>query len=341
VQLTDFRLFNEETALDTAISAIKTLRLDHHQNFFSFKFAALDFTNPKQNHYTYKMEGFDADWIASGNKSEASYTNVPPGEYTFRVKGSNDDGVWNEKGASVKIVIHPPYWQTWWFRALVALAVIGILAFVYNYRVSKLLEIERTRLRIARDLHDEVGSSLSSIALTAELLQKELVTNGVVSRQLTRVHDTAEKLTRTLKEIVWAIDPQKDKLDDLLLRMREVATELLTPCQISCAFHFSEKGMMDRLPMEFRRNLYMIYKESLHNICKHSRATHVDINLTRSAGLLTLKIADNGYGFDPATAKNGQGLKSVQARAHELRGHITMKSRPGEGTEFTLIAKIP
>ena len=329
-------MFNEVAKLDTAIAEIKTIRLNYDQDFFSFAFAALDFTNPLKNQYVYKLEGLDRDWVQAGNKHEANYTHVPPGNYVFRVKGANADGVWNEAGAAVKIVIHPPYWATWWFRALMALAVIGFLALLYNYRVSKLLEIERTRLRIARDLHDDVGSSLSSIALTAELLQRESVTDSLADRRLARVHETAQKLSRNLKEIVWAIDPQRDKFDDLLLHMKEAAEELLGQKGIAYTLDVPQDELPQALKMEFRRNLFLIYKEMLHNVVKHAEATQVEIALTRMNGALQLQVADNGKGFNAEAGGNGNGLKSIRARAGELHGKLEIDSQPKRGTRVML-----
>jgi len=336
VLLTGFKKFNEIAKLDTAISEIKTIPLDYDENFFSFTFSALDFTNARQNQYAYQLAGFDKDWIQAGNKREASYTNVPPGTYTFRVKGSNNDGVWNETGTSVQIIITPPFWQTWWFRMALALAVIAFLAALYNYRVSKLLEIERTRLRIARDLHDDVGSSLSSIALTAELLQKESATDGLTNRQLARVHETAQKLSRNLKEIVWAIDPHRDKFDDLLLHIKEAAEELLGQKGIAYTLDIPQDELPQSLKMEFRRNLFLIYKEMLHNVVKHAEATKVEIALTRMNGVLQLQVADNGKGFCTEAVGNGNGMKSMQARAGELNGQLEIDSQPERGTRVTL-----
>lgn len=340
IRLTDFRKFNKPVKLDSSISTIHALRLRHDENFFSLSFAAMDFTNPKQNQYAYKLESLDQDWIQAGNKHEADYTHVPPGKYTFRVKGANNDGVWNEVGASVQIIIAPPFWQTWWFRLAAALAVIALLTTLYNYRVSKLLEIERTRLRIARDLHDDVGSSLSSIALTAEMLQKEIAGDGVINRQLVRVHETAQKLNRNLKEIVWAIDPQRDKSGDLLLHMKETAEELLGQKGIAYTLDLPEEELPRSLKMEFRRNLFLIYKEMLHNIVKHAEASKVEITLTRMNGVLQLQVADNGRGFDEGENGNGSGLKSMRARAEELNGKLEIESRPEAGTRVRLEVKV-
>ena len=340
IQLTDFRKFNQPVKLDSSISTTRALHLSHDENFFSLSYSALDFTNPKQNQYAYKLEGFDQDWIKAGNLHEASYTNVPPGQYTSRVKGSNNDGIWNEEGTSIKVIITPPFWQTWWFRVAMALAVIAILAALYNYRVSRLLEIERTRLHIARDLHDDVGSSLSSIALTAELLQKEPASDGLAKRRLERVQTTAQKLAGNLKEIVWAIDPQKDKLTDLLQHMKETADELLGQKGITYTVDFPTEDLPQSLQMDFRRNLFLIYKEMLHNIIKHSQAACVGISLKKEDGFLRLRVADDGKGFDAETTENGNGLQSMHTRAGELNGRLEIKSQPELGTTVTLSVKI-
>ncbi|MGH7597506.1 MAG: two-component regulator propeller domain-containing protein [bacterium] len=336
IRLTEFRKFNKPARLDTAISALKTIHLRHDENFFSLAFSALDFTNTRQNQYAYKLEGLDRDWVEAGDKNEANYTHVPPGNYIFRVKGSNNDGVWNEAGASVKVIIAPPFWQTWWFRLAAALAIIAFLTALYNYRVSKLLEIERTRLRIARDLHDDVGSSLSSIALTAEMLQKEIATDGLVNRQLARLYETAQKLSHNLKEIVWAIDPHRDKFDDMLLHVKETAEELLGQKGIAYTLEVPQDELPQSLKMEFRRNLFLIYKEMLHNVIKHANASKVEIALTRTNGMLQLQVADNGKGFGAEAAGNGNGMKSMQARAAELNGKLEIDSQPERGTKVIL-----
>jgi len=337
IRLTEFRKFNTPFRLDTSIAEIKVIRLPYDENFFSFAFSALDFTNTNQNRYAYKLEGLDPDWVQSDNKHEANYTHVPPGEYTFRVKGSNNDGVWNEEGASVKVIITPPFWQTWWFRLLILGMIVAALEALHKYRVAKKLEIERTRLRIARDLHDDVGSSLSSIALTAEMLQKESVTDSLADRRLARVHETAQKLSRNLKEIVWAIDPQRDKFDDLLLHMKEAAEELLGQKGIAYTLAVPQDELPQSLKMEFRRNLFLIYKEMLHNVVKHAEATKVEIVLTRMNGMLQLQVADNGRGFSEEKNGNGSGMKSMRARAGELNGRFEIESRPERGTRVTLV----
>jgi hypothetical protein len=134
VVITSFKVFDKPLSLQQALFSLAEIKLSYHQNFFSIEYAALDYTVPAKNQYVYKLEGFDPDWIHSGTRRYASYTNVDPGEYVFYVKGANSDGVWNETGASIKIVVTPPFWRTWWFRVL-ALAAIGLFVWgAYRYR---------------------------------------------------------------------------------------------------------------------------------------------------------------------------------------------------------------
>jgi signal transduction histidine kinase/ligand-binding sensor domain-containing protein len=362
IVLTEFRVFNEAVkpalplarqmalagrakalgrpGLDSAISAKKRIKLAHNQNSFSFSFAALDFTRPLSNEYAYRLDGIDQDWIEAGNRRYANYTHIPPGEYVFRVKGSNNDGVWNETGAALKIIITPPYWQTWWFQLLALLAIAGVLEVLHKYRAAKKMEIARTRLRIARDLHDDVGSSLSNIALMSELMQGKRTLEEKEIKQLRQIGATSRQIVEAMEDIVWAINPDHDKLDNLLLRLKDVAAELLRQQGITYTFYFPEQELLQSLPMNFRRNLLLIYKELLHNVIKHAQATHVDITLTKTDGCLILKLADNGVGFDVKAVKNGTGLKSMQTRAAELKGKLEIASRPGEGTRVTLAVKL-
>ena len=154
------------------------IELSHDEDSFAFEFASLNYTNSAKNQYAYKLDGFDKDWVQSGTRRYASYTHLDPGTYVFTVKGSNNDGKWNEAGTSISVIIRPPYWQTWWFRSLVAAVIIGVLVLVHNYRVARLLEIERLRVRISTDLHDEIGSNLSAIALQSDLVRSGVSVRG-------------------------------------------------------------------------------------------------------------------------------------------------------------------
>ncbi|MDZ7766481.1 MAG: triple tyrosine motif-containing protein [Melioribacteraceae bacterium] len=178
--ITDFYLFDQRISasdsnyLSESIHFTEQITLDYTDYIFSFGFTALNYHKPSQNRFMYKLEGFDREWVkANSNYRRAAYTNIPSGEYIFKVKAANNDGYWNDKPAEVRLIILPPYWQTWWFYLSVALFLIGLFYTVYRFRVNKILEMEKLRIKIASDLHDEVGSTLTKVSMRAEMLETE------------------------------------------------------------------------------------------------------------------------------------------------------------------------
>jgi signal transduction histidine kinase len=249
--------------------------------------------------------------------------------------------VWNEQGISVQVIVSSPFWQTWWFRLLAMAIIGGICVIVHKLRLAKRLEVERTRQRIARDLHDEIGSSLSSIALSCELLQGKTVLDEKGKAVLARMNCTARQLAESVNELVWAFNPGNDKLDNLLLRMKDAAAELLSLKDIAFTFNFPQEKLPHPISMDFRRNLFLLYKELLHNIIKHSQASRVEISLAKRDGVLRLKVADDGIGFDSAKINgNGNGLNNMKVRAEKLGGRLKLKSLPQGGMEAVLTVKI-
>ena len=337
VVLTAFNVLNEPYPLSQPIYRTREIVLDHTQNFFSFEFATLDFVAPEKNRYAYRLEGVDDDWVQAGTRRYANYTHIDHGTYVFRVKGSNNDGVWNEVGASVSLVITPPFWQTWWFRTLAVLATIGLLALIYNYRVNKLLELERVRVRIARDLHDELGSNLSGIALASTMVQESENLSEQQRRRLSEISDNAMQTADAMREIVWFINPEHDEPADLVLKMKDVASSMLNGVEIS--FESRDDVFEDSMDIEVRRHVFLIYKEILNNIVKHAQCSRVDILLERESGRFRMSIADNGCGFDPLQTYRGNGLKNLQTRAKGIGGKLDIVSSSGQGTRITLEAR--
>ncbi len=334
VVLTRIQTSNRDTTVSVNPFGLDRLVLSYRDYSVSFEFAALSFTNPTQNQYAYRLEGFDGAWVQPGTRRFARYTNLPPGDYVFRVKGSNDDGLWNEEGVALALTVTPPFWLTWWFRLLVAAAVIGLLTAAYRYRVARLIEVERMRLRIAGDLHDDIGSRLSSIALMSEMVREHVDLPPGEAHRLAQVSKAARELVGALRDVVWFVSPDHDRLDDLAERMRETAGTMLHGTD--CSFVGAEKGLPDALSMAFRHNVFLIYKEALHNIVRHARASRVAIRLGTARGTLVLTVADDGVGFDPAAPGSGHGLKSMKHRAEQIGGTLLVESEPGKGTTITL-----
>jgi len=333
VILTSFRVFNEALPLPQPLNTVAELSLNYQQNFISFEFAALDYTAPEKNQYAYKLEGVDPDWTYSGTRHFANYTHLDPGKYIFRVQGSNSHGAWNKDGRAISIIITPPFWATWWFRSLTCIVAVGILAAAYKYRVHKLLELERMRLRIAGDLHDELGSNLSGIALASEMVQSSATLGDPERRRLHEIGVRALQTAEAMRDIVWFINPEHDKPGDIVLKMKDVASSVLNGVHFT--FQSSENPLPKSSDIEVRRNIFLIYKETLNNIVRHSRCSAVDIRMENVDGNFVLRIMDNGIGFASHAERHGNGLKNIAGRAEQLGGQLNIESSPGQGTVMT------
>ena len=334
VALTRLQHTNPEGVWSVDPATLGAWTLSYQDASFSFEFAALDFTNPRRNRYSYLLEGFDRDWSAVDGRRLARYTNVPPGRYRFRVRGSNNDGLWNDEGVALAVTIAAPYWHTWWFRGLAGLCVIGLLLGLHRYRVSQATALQQLRLRIASDLHDDLSSDLSGVAIWAELMRRRPHLTDADRQELGQVHRTATNMLDGLRDCVWNINPEHDSLSAMVRRMRLVADRLVgeTPCR------FVAHGADGTLPLDMtlRRHLFLMFKEALHNAVRHANASQIDITLNAHADGLVLRISDDGSGFDTTARGEGDGLSSLQRRAQQIGAHLEVESTPGAGTAITI-----
>jgi len=331
IAITSFSVLEREYAASQL--AAGELRLGHDQNFLSFTFAALDYVNVAQNRFAYRMVGVDERWIDAGTRNYARYTHLDPGNYVFQVRGCNSDNVWNESGTSIAVTIIPPLWQMWWFRILAAGILAAAMYAAYRYRVRRLLEVERLRLRIADDLHDDVGSNLSSIAMVSRAVQRAPELSAATKSRLAEIYDTAIATSEGMRDIVWFIKPKSDTLNDLLLRMKDTASSLLAGMQYE--FRADDGGGSAKVTIDFKRNFFLAFKEILTNVVKHAAAASVWIQVAKHEGMLKMTVRDNGRGFDVSAveaARRGNGLSSLRNRAQKINGVCEIVSTPGEGT---------
>lgn len=303
----------------------------------SFQFTALSFTSPKRNRYQYRLEGLDPGWVEAGNQRSVRYAGLSPGEYMFHVSASNGDGVWNREGRSIAVTVLPPLWQKLWFQLLVGAILMGTILLIYHYRVSRLLEMQRLRLRVAEDLHDDLGSNLSAVALLGESLLRREQLQEHQREQLQRIASSARQMVEDLRDIVWMVDPKQDTLQDLVARMREVAKDLLSETNYS--FEGPPAGSTETLGMETRRQLFLVFKEAVHNAASHAAAKQVVIALRREADQLVLSVSDDGKGFAEGGSA-GQGLRSMKRRSERMGAQLDIESGQGQGTRLTLRVKI-
>ncbi|WP_266364861.1 sensor histidine kinase [Tellurirhabdus rosea] len=315
-----------------------TLRPDQHT--VSLEFTALSFSQPEKNRYAYRLDGVDPGWIETGSR-RVTYANLDPGTYTFRVKAANNDGIWNERGATLQIRVQPAVYQTWWFRLGCLLLVAGLLYAVYRNRLQQRRRLEGIRDRIATDLHDDMGSTLSSIRIFSDVVQQQI---APVSPEtvpiLQRISSSATTLSESMQDIIWTIQTKYDSLDDVVTRMREFGLRMAEAKNIRFRMQVSEKFETLRLDVEQRRNLYLIFKESINNAVKYADCRNITVQIALLNKHLSLTIEDDGKGFDPATVRPGNGLPNLQKRAREINGQLTVHSAPGEGTRVVLLVRV-
>lgn len=334
----------DSSVINGNISYSKQITLTHDQNIFSISFSSMDFRNEKGRLYSYRLEGFDKDWTEPSSQHTVTYTNLNPGTYTFYVRGSNTDGKWNEKGSSIRIVIVPAWYQTWLFKMAVILLVAGGFYAFYRYRLRQALKLQSIRNNIASDLHDEIGSTLSSISISSAVIRKKMKTDAPeVDGLLNQISSNTDNMMEAMSDIVWAVNTKNDQFDNIVNRMRAFAIEMLEPENILLNMNVSRQLDNVVLNMQQRKNLYLLFKEAINNIAKYAGCKNVWVDINIHAGKICMKIKDDGKGFSAAPAGNtevftlgGNGLKNMQKRAKELNGKINIMSAVGQGTEIIL-----
>jgi signal transduction histidine kinase/ligand-binding sensor domain-containing protein len=336
-------------ALATRPIAAEPWRIAPGQHRIEIDYTGLSFAAPEKVRFRYRLEGLDEEWTEAGAKRSASFDYVPPGQYAFHVLACNDAGVWNEEGAAVAFVLLPYFWQTWWFGTSLAALAIGMVgAGVWlgtRRRMRRKMEalerqkaVEHERSRIARDIHDELGSHLTRITMLSEPARHEPDAPNPGATDVRQIYDIARALTRTMDEIVWAVNPHHDTPEGLVNYLEQFALEFLGAAGIRCRLDLPMELPAWPLTAETRHNLFLALKEALHNAVKHAGATEVRIALALEARALTLSVEDNGRGFDPAAVNStGNGLKNMRRRLEHIGGGCQIGSVRGQGVKIVFI----
>jgi signal transduction histidine kinase len=322
-----------------------------------FRYTGLSFVSPDRVRFRYQLVGLDKNMLEGGTRRSAQYSFVPPGNYTFRVTACNNDGVWNEETASVALKVLPHFYEAWWFWpgvALVAAASVAVaVRQVVVRRLHRQLEelerqraVERDRARIAKDIHDDLGAGLTQITLLSELARREPPAQA--GAHLERISDSARRLTRTIDEIVWAVDPQHDTLSGLMDYISAYTEDFLRTAGIRCRMDMPTELPPLHMPAELRYNLFLALKEALNNVVKHSRATEVRLGLRLENKGFTVVIEDNGQGLKTVRDNGngerlvaGHGLPNLEKRLAAVGGRCMVQSAPNQGTRIELVVAVP
>lgn len=312
-------------------------------DFFGISFAAAESLT-----YEYRLRGADEMWSVPRPATSVLFANLAPGNYEFEVRAVSTSGQRGSQTARAAFRVMPPVWRRWWFVTLAAVAVLGSLASFERYRArhareisrgreERLAELEQVRKRIAADLHDEIGSSLTQISILSEVARSQGAdTIPELSRPLSIIASSSRELIDSMSDIVWAINPDKDQLSDLTQRMRRYAADAFTVSNTAFQLELPASDRDITLGANVRREVFLIFKETVNNIVKHSACTEAVITLEIGGAVLRLEVHDNGRGFDPRAPSEGYGLASLRNRAAALGGSLVVVSSPGAGTSITL-----
>ncbi len=325
---------------------------------FEFQYTGLSFVDPEKVHFKYRLSGLETEWVNADTRRTVNYSYIPPGSYTFQVIACNNDDVWNEIGAGIPFNVLPFFWQTMWFHimaaAAAAIAVGGGVLIWARWRMRRKLErlerqqaVERERTRIAKDIHDDLGASLTRITMLSQSARGQLSNGQQASEDVRQIYTTARELISAMDEIVWAVNPRHDSLDSLANYLGKFAQDYLRPAGIRC--HLNVPVQLPQWPLtaEARHKLFLTVKEALHNVVKHAGASEVSVSLTLEADSFSLVIEDNGHGFAPQPVaaevpsnlgriEYGNGLPNMRHRLAEIGGYCKIQSALRGGTKVIL-----
>ncbi|MCG3155265.1 MAG: hypothetical protein DKINENOH_01867 [bacterium] len=340
------------------------LEFSHDQNLCTIEFNGISFKDEAAVRYRYRLRGLHENWQDPTDQRVVTFASLRPGTYTFEVMALNAEGVASVQPASLTFTIQPPFWQRWWFLTFCAVLLASILYAVHVVRLDRLLAIEKIRSRIALDLHDDIGAGLTHIGLLSQVaLHKKSVQRFLAQEaregnaaaapeaelqaaalqelagSLTRVGEVARELSAAMSDVVWSINPKHDSVEALQRRLKAFAGEVCSARNIALQFEVTRQLAGSKLHAEVRRNLLLIAKEALHNTTKYSGSPSVSVKIGANGNQLVVEIADQGRGFDPALAREGNGLHSMRSRAEKLGGTCEILTAPGQGTR--IVAQVP
>jgi len=344
---------------DSPARGLVTLQPGRRQ--MDVQFTGLSFTSPERVQFKYRLEGLDPDWMPPSTRRRVTYSFLPPGNYLFHVIACNSDGLWSETGDTLAIAVLPHFWQTWWFKTFLIIGGALLIALIFFLesrrrlqrkleRIGRERELERERARIAQDIHDDLGASLTRIGMLSQSAVGDLDDPPRATANLNQIYDTARDLTRAMDEIVWAVNPRHDTLESLTNYIARFAHDFLSAAQIRCRLDAPTRVPELTVRSEIRHNLFLAFKETLNNAVKHSGANEVRVTLELAPGGFKVLVVDNGAGFDPKKSiaapasdrlVSGYGITGIQRRLEQVGGRVEIQSSTGEGTRVELFVPLP
>lgn len=324
------------TVNGASVDTSNGLDLPYDRNNITVSFTGIRFDPEVRLSYRYRLLPSDTGWREIGTQRSVSFAALAPGRYTVEVLAASGSAETAIVPASVSFVLRPPWWRTWWFAAAVTALIALIVVLVVRIRLRRWQEVERLRQRIAADLHDEVGSTLSGISLLSGVAEAEVRSDPEAAAERVRgIGASARAMMESMSDIVWTIDPANDPLERFLLRFREYAAELFEAKQIRYEFHITGSGVT--LPMDRRRHLYLLMKEAVTNIVRHAGASFVRITIAAEGRRLSVTIEDDGCGMEEQGVRTGNGIPNMRRRAEMMGAQLSLVTSKTKGTKILVI----
>ncbi len=316
-----------------------TVTVPYDRNYLRVEFSALEFFDPEKIRFAYRLDEAEQRWNYTDHRPVAIYTNLGGGHYRLCVKQTNVDGAWGPE-TCIPIFVTTPFYRQMWFILLVILLVAIGSFFIYRWQLRKKLAVLEVRNQLSRDLHDDIGSALSSINIFSSVAEQQLEKDkDEAQKLLQRIGSSARSMMQSMDDIIWSIDPNNDEVEQLLARMRAFAIPVLEAKDILLKMDADESILKLKLDMVKRRNLFLIFKEAINNLAKYSQSTTAQVVMQIDQGKLKLTIKDDGAGFDVDKKSERHGLSNMKKRAEELGGNINISSQKDQGS--TVSVEIP
>jgi ligand-binding sensor domain-containing protein/signal transduction histidine kinase len=320
------------------------LRLESGARRVEFRYTSPNLKAPDRMRFRHRLNGFDEEWQEDGDRREATYTHLPPGQYTFQAMAGGPDGVWHQTPRAFGLEVVPRLYERRSVQVLGVLLLLGSGAASFwalgrvrlrrrLARIDAQQAMERERGRIARDLHDDLGAGLAEVVLLGELVREDEVPAGEMKSHVTEMTEKTRQLVAAMDEIVWTVNPRNDSVPNLVSYVAEHARKFFASAPMHCRLDIMEDLPSIPVPAAARHNLFLAVKEALHNVLKHSRASEVWLRMRWVAGGFTLEVQDDGDGFAlNGSAHHGDGLENMRHRLESVGGHTLITSEPGRGT---------
>lgn len=328
--LTYYNYYNG--ALDTVLTMAanlaspQALEFSHLDRLFHFHFMLPSYRQPDKNRFLYFLEGWDEEWQTTTGTNIIQYSYLTPGKYLLRVKGAAAGYSWGQLEYTLEIIIRQAWYKTWWSISLAALTIMTIFYGLYRYRVNALMRVQQVRNKISADLHDELGSVLTQISLQSDMVSRDIYTEAEKQKELQNIRETSRAAILTMSDIVWSVNAGHDKTSSLIDRMKDHADLMLQPLDLVPTF--TVEGIPDQknVDTQLRQELFLIFKEAIHNIVKHSRPTYVNIQLMNHDGVFDMRIQNDINTVGPVTVLGGNGLKNMRRRAETINATLDVVS---------------